>query len=276
MTDMLRMPAAITTSASFGAITPPDWASRSSTNPNSPNCASPTPASQATRAGKRIASAATVANTPLTATNPRKRSATSRGARTRMRGSRSMPSEMKKMLTKASRSGRTSLIARWRKRVSATATPPRNAPSASERPASEVIQAVPMQMVRTESKKSSRLRAASTQASTRGTTTRATISTTTTASAALPRETASAPAPPPPPRRSGTASTIGTTQRSWKIKTPTMKRPCGASSSPRSPSKRSTMAVLERAKTNPRTTAAPRGRPPSRPMPVTTSAVSPT
>ena len=108
-----RTPAAKSGATAASSITPLLCARRVSTKPNSPNCASPTPASQATRAGKRIAIAAKVASTPLA------------------------------------------------------------------------------------------------------------------------------------------ISTIGTTQRSWKMSAPTMKRPCGASSSRRSASARSTMAVLESANTKP-------------------------
>ena len=139
--------------------------------------------------------------------------------------------------------------------VSATTMPPRKAPSARERPAREVSQAVPMQSVRMASRKTSRLRLASTKRSTVGTTPRAITMTATTTPAALARArptSASASAPPPAagPSR-GTMSTIGTTHRSWKMSVPTMKRPCGASSSCRSASVRSTMAVLESAKTKP-------------------------
>jgi hypothetical protein len=88
----------------------------------------------------------------------------------------------------------------------------------------------------------------------RGTTTRAKITMPTTTSAALPIARAmfiaASPGGPAEPS-SGTISTIGTTQRSWKISVPTMKRPCGASSSRRSESARSTMAVLESAKAKP-------------------------
>ena len=54
-------------------------------------------------------------------------------------------------------------------------------------------------------------------------------------------------APPPCPASAGATSIIGTTQRSWKSRIPTMSLPCGASTSPRSASPLRTIAVLESA-----------------------------
>ncbi|MDF3066022.1 MAG: hypothetical protein K0R38_1623 [Polyangiaceae bacterium] len=139
-----------------------------------------------------------------------------------------MPSETKKMLTKASRSGRMSPIARWLYSVSATTIPPRNAPSARERPTIDVSHAVPMHSAKMASRKTSRLRLASTQPRILGTTKRASTTVPTTTTAALPSAkpmlTAASPAGPAADS-SGTMSTIGTTHRSWKMSVPTMNLP---------------------------------------------------
>ena len=83
-----------------------------------------------------------------------------------------------------------------------------------------------------------------------------TLSVSSTTSAAFPSASAS-PAMPPCdlPARKGSTSMIGTTQRSWKIRTPVARRPCGASISPLSVSTLSTIAVLESAIRNPRNNA---------------------
>ena len=68
----------------------------------------------------------------------------------------------------------------------------------------------------------------------------------------------------------------GTTRRSWKIKTPTVKRPCGASISPRTVRALSTIAVLESASTNPKSRARSGASPTAESTTVTASTVSPT
>ena len=83
--NMLRMPASSTGNTVSSSTTPDDCPSLARTKPNSPNCASPTPASQAARAGKRIASAAIVASMPLPNRNPARSSATATGCATRIR-----------------------------------------------------------------------------------------------------------------------------------------------------------------------------------------------
>jgi hypothetical protein len=93
---------------------------------------------------------------------------------------------------------------------------------------------------------------------------RASTTVTTTTSAAfpiaIPMPAAALPVPAFWPSM-GTMSTIGTTQRSWKIRVPTMKRPWGASSSRRSARARRTIAVLESANTKPYTTPCATGSP---------------
>jgi hypothetical protein len=158
------------------------------------------------------------------------------------------------MLTNACRSGRMSLIARCPYSVSATTIPPRNAPSASDSPTSEVNHAVPMHNPRIANRNTSRLRLASTHDSSRGANSRDTPTSATTTTAAFksanPTDTSSSGSGASEPN-SGTISTIGTTHRSWKISVPTINRPCGAWSSCRSDSVRSTIAVLDSATANP-------------------------
>ena len=131
--------------------------------------------------------------------------------------------------------------------------PARNAPSASEAPAAAVPSAVSVPIKMTAIRNSSRLRVLRISASARGTIVRAAMMTPTTTSAAFPSASAS-PAMPPCdlPARKGSTSMIGTTHKSWKIRTPVASRPCGASISPLSVITLSTMAVLDSAIRNPR------------------------
>src|SRR5439155_18009047 len=85
---------------------------------------------------------------------------------------------------------------------------------------------------------------------------RAAIMTPTTTSAAFPKATSSPTTPPPAlPARNGSTNMIGTTQRSWKIRTPVARRPCGASILLASVRTLSTMAVLDSAIRNLRKSA---------------------
>ncbi|MBT5773510.1 MAG: hypothetical protein HOH95_03940 [Dehalococcoidia bacterium] len=59
-------------------------------------------------------------------------------------------------------------------------------------------------------------------------------------------------ASPLSPARTGMRRMRGTTSRSWKMRTPTVKRPWGASISPRAVRERRTTAVEERARTKPK------------------------
>ena len=77
-----------------------------------------------------------------------------------------------------------------------------------------------------------------------------------------------------PNESKGTMRTMGTMQRSWKIKVPTIKRPWGASNSPRSPRVRRTKAVLDKAKTKPYTIACGVERPKPIQIAKVTSAVT--
>src|SRR3989442_4240568 len=134
--------------------------------------------------------------------------------------------------------------------------PARNAPSASEAPAAAVPSAVSVPIKMTAIRNSSRLRVLRISASARGTIVRAAMMTPATTSAAFPSASASpAISPCDLPARKGSKSMIGTTQRSWKIRTPVARRPCGASISPLSVSTLSTIAVLESAIRNPRNNA---------------------
>jgi hypothetical protein len=240
--------------AAASSMTPFDCASRVSTNPNSPNCASPTPASHATRDGKRMAMAASVASNPFATRKPDQQRRPER-LRATTRTSKSMPRDTKKMLTNASRSGRMSPMARCPYSVSATTMPPRNAPSASDKPSERRQPGGADAQAEDREQEHLAARLASTHPSTFGTTNRArwrpTDTTTTAAFPSRPDATAARLRRARAAPSSGTTSTIGTTQRSWKMSVPTMNRPWGASSSRRSARARSTIAVLESANTKP-------------------------
>ena len=134
--------------------------------------------------------------------------------------------------------------------------PARNAPSASDAPAAAVPSAVSVPMRITAMRNSSRLRVFRISANARGTMVRAAIITPTTTSAALPSARSSPPTPPDAfPARKGSTSMIGTTHRSWKIRIPVARRPCGASISPLSVITFNTIAVLDSAIRNPRNSA---------------------
>ena len=109
-----------------------------STNPNSPNCAKPTPASQAALGGKRMTIAARDATKPFPNKKASKRSSTSAVCSNKTSILKNIPRETKKKLTKTSLRGRISPIARCLKSVSATIMPPKNAPRARESPLREV------------------------------------------------------------------------------------------------------------------------------------------
>ena len=132
-------------------------------NPNSPNWARPTPASQAALGGKRMNEAARIAISPFPPMNARSSRPTSTGFSASNWKSKNIPRDTKKKLTNTSRRGRMSPIARCRKSVSATIMPARNAPNASESPVKEVRYAVPIHKQRTVRMKTSLLRLAFTQ-----------------------------------------------------------------------------------------------------------------
>jgi len=134
--------------------------------------------------------------------------------------------------------------------------PARNAPSASDAPTASVPSAVSVPTRMIAMRNNSRLRVFRISARTRGTTVRAATSTPTTTSAALPKATTSPAAlPAARPARNGSASIMGTTHRSWKIRTPVASRPWGVSMSPFSVSSFRTIAVLDSAARKPRNRA---------------------
>ena len=137
--------------------------------------------------------------------------------------------------------------------------PARNAPRATDSPNWLISHAEPRATEITVSRNTSRVRVASTARKTRGIRNRATTSRATTAKTARANSHATSKATPLllPPASAGTSSVSGITSRSWKISAPTMKRPCGASNSPRTVSTRSTTTVLDSATTSPKTM--PRG-----------------
>src|SRR3990172_9157130 len=140
--------------------------------------------------------------------------------------------------------------------------PARNAPRAREGPICAVAQAVPRQMRMIEMIKTSGLLSFTTSKRILGTRKRertkirVTVKTT-----LLSTQRMTAGLEASLPLRSGVRSIRGTTQRSWKRRIPTVKRPCGESISPRSIRILSTMAVLDRARRNPKKTACSPGRP---------------
>jgi len=87
-----------------------------------------------------------------------------------IRASISIPIETKKRLLKLSRNGSTSAMAWWLYSDSEITNPATNAPSASDRPASDVSHAIPRQRTMIVSRNSSRLRLRTICSSRRGTT----------------------------------------------------------------------------------------------------------
>ena len=96
----------------------------------------------------------------------------------------------------------------------AIATPARNAPSDEETPASDRIQATPIQIVITEMMKSSRFLRDATTSRIRGTTTSATPSTTTRATRLVPKDVTDDIISPPTPAITGSSSMMGITAMS--------------------------------------------------------------
>src|SRR3970040_495710 len=140
--------------------------------------------------------------------------------------------------------------------------PARNAPRARERPICAVAQAVPRQMRMIEMIKTSGLLSFTTSKRILGTRKRErTKIRVTVKKTFLSTQRMTAGLEASLPLRSGVRSIRGTTQRSWKRRIPTVKRPCGESISPRSIRILSTMAVLDRARRNPKKTACSPGRP---------------
>src|SRR5438876_676892 len=152
---------------------------------------------------------------------------------------------MKNRLLKLSRKGKISAIAWWLYSDSEMISPAMNAPSARDRPASELSQAMPRHTRMMVITNSSRLRLRTTSINKRGTRYRAATRISSTARAALVTDhrTARSPASPRPPN-TGVKTIIGTTARSCTIKTPMISRPCGELVSPRSVTILSTTAVL--------------------------------
>ena len=110
----------------------------------------------------------------------------------------------------------------------------------------------------------------------RGTTTRAATSTNTSTPVALRSAAIGSQIDVKDPLSRGMARIIGTTQRSWKTRMPSVRRPWGASISPRARNPRSTIAVLDTVTTKPRKTDGPTGYPSSMAIAITTRIVAPT
>ena len=118
-------------------------ATLNSTNENSPTWHSEAADRMPTRNGSRRTSAVprTMANLPnrITPSSP----AVLRSSPATPETSSSMPTETKNRLARTSRAGIRSAIAWWRNSLPATISPARNAPSASEMPASDSAHVVP-------------------------------------------------------------------------------------------------------------------------------------
>src|SRR6058998_1240128 len=197
---------------------------------------------------------------PLTSATTRPITRTGWASRTRK--SSSIPIEMKNRLLKLSRKGKISAIAWWLYSDSEMISPAMNAPSARDRPANELSQAMPRHTKMMVITNSSRLRLRTTSTSRRGTRYHAATRISSTARIALATDhtTVRSPASPSPPN-TGVTTIIGTTARSCTIKIPMISRPCGELVSPRSVTILSATAVLLIAARKPQNTLWLSGRP---------------
>ncbi len=178
---------------------------------------------------------------------------------------------------------------------SASTSPARNAPSATDSPACCDSHAEPATTNSTAARKVSRERPAAARAMSHGTRRRAAKNANTTSPIVpSPRRTSSSAPPVVPPWPStaapagasaalppaahvasaGTRSTIGTTARSCTSSTPVSSRPCGACSSPRSVIRRNTSAVEDGAIRRPKNTAFAGTAPMAMSAPATTDEVT--
>ena len=143
-------------------------------------------------------------------------------------------------------------------------------------PTLAMAHAMPMQTRETVSTNRSRCPVWAMMCNRRGTTTRAATSTNTSTPVAFKSAMTGSQIDVKDPLNKGMARIIGTTQRSWKTRMPSVRRPWGASISPRARNPRSTIAVLDTVTTNPRKTDGPRGSPSRVAIAITARIVAPT
>ncbi len=228
----------------------------SSTKPNSPAC----PTNRAVRSDTPAVAPCTRASATMMAvlasSGTSSRASTRAQRSIRMCQSSIIPTVMKNSPSSTSWKGRMSVPTWWRYSVSDTSTPAMKAPSANDSPASSVSQASPsVTSSRLSMNSSSLLRRAtrvSHQRMTRCPPTSSTPTSSTAFSKARPRASSSWSGEEP---RAGISTSSGTTARSWNSRMPSTRRPCSLSSSPRSDSSLTTMAVLLMARVPPSASA---------------------
>ena len=214
-----------------------------------------------------MAVAATALPTTMTAST----SATCIGFSMMILGSKSMPTETKNSTAKASCIGMDSAAARWPKRDSLSTTPAKKAPSASDTPKTcAEAKAMPMATASTDRVKSSRepVRATccSSQGTTRGPSTMASVTKAATLPSVMASDTARFPSPSAgaAPRTSASAgrrTRTRTMARSSTMSQPTAMRPALVVSPLRSSSARRTTTVLATDRQSPKTSAPPKVQP---------------
>ena len=228
----------------------------SSTKPNSPACARYRPVRSATPGAppNRRASPATRAALASTGTVVNTITSTHSSASTCQ--SSFMPMVMKNRPSSTSWNGRMSVSTWCLYSVSAISMPATNAPSASDRPASSVIAAMPkVTPSRLNMNSSSLLRREIAVSHQRITFWPPDSSTASTTTALMTAGTSVASRLPVLPPSAGMITSSGTTARSWNSSTPITRRPCSLSSSSRSAISLTTSAVLDIAIALPSTAA---------------------
>src|SRR3990170_7950648 len=191
--------------------------------------------------------------------------------------SRSIPMDMKKRLEKVSLKGMTSATIWLEYSDSEMARPAINAPRASERPKSEVTHAVPRHTSTMVRMKTSRFLSFTTWSNILGMSQMTAMTMTAKAAKEKPSFPAMSMAEESPfMPMDCMIMTISTTARSWNMRTPTERLPCGELTSPLSTRSFNTMAVEEREMTKPRSMATEKDWPMTREMPSTMRTVKPT
>ena len=243
---------ASTTWVMNGSISLLPLARLSSTKPNSPACASARPVRIDTPSlePNSLASAAIRAN--FTSTGPIRRISTSHQLSITMRTLSSMPTVMKNSPSSTSRNGLMSSSTWCLYSVSEINMPATNAPSARDSPACSVIHAAPRVIRSRLSMNSSCERRLTTMVNQprirRWPTNSSKVNTITAFTPAQARVSASASGRWP---SDGIMISSGTTARSWNSRMPMILRPCSLSSSSRSVSILTTMAVDDMASAPP-------------------------
>ena len=248
---------ASTTCTTNGSISLMPPARFSSTKPNSPACASPSPVRRATPLLDPNSRARPAIRANFSSTGPHSKSSTSHQLSSTTRILSSMPTVMKNRPSSTSRKGLISSSTWCLNSVSEMSMPATNAPRASDSPARSVIHAAPKVISSRLSMNNSCERRLATMVSQPRTIfwpmNKSKMSTT----RALPPAQARVSARLSESRvRAGIRISSGTTARSWNSRMPMILRPCSLSSSSRSVSIFETMAVDDMASAPPRANAA--------------------